>query len=205
MARSVLVLVAAFCLLFGTLQPALAMNITCAGFDTLPKLTYDNVAPQALQQIVIAFNPGISAQILDSYRDALQCRGSTVDQPNYNTLTLTGFTSLQFASALRGSKAIAAVEVDGRVTALPAPSGTASIQRSSRSLSNALETELAGLDSSSHTTSRPGVNSNFGLDASSPSSGSSTSAAASTFRLELPFSLALAAVTLVVAATASVL
>ncbi|KAJ1651117.1 hypothetical protein GGF38_005665, partial [Coemansia sp. RSA 25] len=87
-------------------------------FDTLPILTYDNVAPQALQQVVIAFKPGTSSQVLDSFRDALQCRGSTIDPPNYNTLTLTGFTSLVLATGVQGSKTVGAVEVNGRVTTL---------------------------------------------------------------------------------------
>ncbi|KAJ2494735.1 hypothetical protein IWW47_004444, partial [Coemansia sp. RSA 2052] len=119
------------------------MNITCAAFDTLPILTYDNVAPQALQQVVIAFKPGTSSQVLDSFRDALQCRGSTIDPPNYNTLTLTGFTSLVLATGVQGSKTVGAVEVNGRVTTLHNVSATATATR------NSATAALSSLSSSS--------------------------------------------------------
>ncbi|KAJ2743912.1 hypothetical protein GGI20_003388 [Coemansia sp. BCRC 34301] len=139
------------------------MNITCAAFDTLPVLTYDNVAPQALQQVVIAFKAGTSGQVLDSFRDALQCRGSTVDPANYNTLTLTGFTSLALAAGVQRSKTVEAVEVNGMVTTLHTVP-TSSFTRASPS-SSPLGSATTGSHGSG-ASSRPVVNPDFGLDLS---------------------------------------
>ncbi|KAJ2117872.1 hypothetical protein IW146_000395 [Coemansia sp. RSA 922] len=186
--------VAALLTLAACLFSVQAMNITCAPFDTLPILTYDNVAPQALQQVIIAFKPGTSSQILDSFRDALQCRGSTIDTPNYNTLTLTGFTTLVFATSVQGSKTVAAVEVNGQVTTLHnAP--TSSAKPSSSTTPSSSTSSVSTPSPSSRT--RPVVNSDFGLGSSSslPSSESSSSGAASVqMNLLMPFSLALAAI-----------
>ncbi|KAJ2724074.1 hypothetical protein GGI07_002195 [Coemansia sp. Benny D115] len=95
-----------------------AMNITCAGFMSLPKLTYDNAQPQALTQVIIAFEPNTSSQIIDAYRDALTCRGSTMKPPNYNTQTLVGYVSEVYAQKLDGSANVAAVEYDSALSAL---------------------------------------------------------------------------------------
>ncbi|KAJ1815565.1 hypothetical protein IWW57_006709 [Coemansia sp. S610] len=169
-----------------------AMNITCASFDTLPILTYDNVAPQALQQVVIAFKPGTSSQILDSFRDALQCRGAAIDPPNYNTLTLTGFTSLVFATDVQASKTVAAVEVNGQVTTLQHPSSTSSSAKPSSTKTTSSATSTTGSPSS-----RPVVNSDFGLGSSeslSSSESSSGSTASVLMNGAAPFLLALAAI-----------
>ncbi|KAJ2812607.1 hypothetical protein H4S07_001283 [Coemansia furcata] len=168
------------------------MNITCAQFDTLPILTYDNVAPQALQQVVIAFKPGTSSQILDSFRDALQCRGSTIDPANYNTLTLTGFTTLVFATDVQDSKTVAAVEVNGKVTTLhnaPTPS-------SSTTSTSGAPSSSATVSPSSGTRTWPVVNSDFGLGPSSLSSSESSSSGAASVLMNgaMSFSLGLAAI-----------
>ncbi|KAJ1965853.1 hypothetical protein GGI12_000482 [Dipsacomyces acuminosporus] len=97
------------------------MNITCAGFDVLPKVTYDNVAPQALERIIIVFKQGTSPQILDSFRDALSCRGGKVDAPSYNIGMLTALTPAQYAKDLEKSSYVASVEDDDVVTALTTP------------------------------------------------------------------------------------
>ncbi|KAJ2889279.1 hypothetical protein IWW38_004807 [Coemansia aciculifera] len=141
------------------------MNITCAAYDTLPQLTYDNVAPQALQQVVIAFKPGTSSQVLDSFSDALQCRGSTVDPPNYNTLTLTGFVSLMLATGVQMSRTVAAVEVDGQVTTLRQGATTTTSSSSSNGVKPTTSTKSQSLSTSS-----PTLNSDFGLDPPSSSS-----------------------------------
>ncbi|KAJ2489305.1 hypothetical protein IWW37_004092 [Coemansia sp. RSA 2050] len=168
------------------------MNITCASFDTLPILTYDNVAPQALQQVVIAFKPGTSSQILDSFRDALLCRGSAIDPPNYNTLTLTGFTSLVFATDVQASKTVAAVEVNGQVTTLHNASSMSSSAKPSST-----RTTSPATSTTESTSSRPVVNSDFGLDpplSLSLSESSSSSAALVLTNRAAPLLLALAAI-----------
>ncbi|KAJ1851763.1 hypothetical protein GGH12_005753 [Coemansia sp. RSA 1822] len=100
------------------IHTALALNVTCAAFDVLPKLTYNNVAPQGQASMVIAFAPTTSRQLMDAFRDALICRGSTIDEPNYNTHTLTGFMSLAFKSGLETSRYVAAVDIDGLATVM---------------------------------------------------------------------------------------
>ncbi|KAJ2496127.1 hypothetical protein GGH96_006044 [Coemansia sp. RSA 1972] len=108
----------AFILAYTCIHTVLALNITCAAFDVLPKLTYNNVAPQGQASMVIAFAPSTSQQLMDAFRDALICRGSTVDEPNYNTRTLTGYMSLAFKSGLETSKYVEAVDVDGLATVM---------------------------------------------------------------------------------------
>ncbi|KAJ2389722.1 hypothetical protein GGI05_003415 [Coemansia sp. RSA 2603] len=97
-------------------QVALAMNITCASFGTLQKVTYDNVQPQGQVHIIIGFADGTSKQIMDAYRDALTCRGATMNTPNYNTLTLIGYTSKAYALELRGSNNVVSIEYDSSVS-----------------------------------------------------------------------------------------
>ncbi|KAJ2393186.1 hypothetical protein H4S02_000360 [Coemansia sp. RSA 2611] len=104
---------------------ASGLNVTCAAFDALPKLTYNNVAPQGQASAIIAFAPDTTPQLLDAFRDALVCRGAAVNPPNYNTHTLTGFVSLAFKSPLEASTHVLAVDVAGMATVLaasPAPS-----------------------------------------------------------------------------------
>ncbi|KAJ2756800.1 hypothetical protein H4S06_003248 [Coemansia sp. BCRC 34490] len=98
---------------------AMGLNVTCAGFDTLSMITYDNVTPQALSSVIIAFKTNTPKQIMDSFFDALQCRGSSMRAPNYNTLTLLGLIAKTFFTELKSSGFIAAVEEDSIVSALP--------------------------------------------------------------------------------------
>ncbi|KAJ1723748.1 hypothetical protein LPJ53_001916 [Coemansia erecta] len=97
-------------------QVALAMNVTCASFGSLQQVTYDNVQPQSQVHIIIGFADDTSKQVMDAYRDALTCRGATMNTPNYNTLTLVGYTSKDYALELRGSDSVVAVEYDSAVS-----------------------------------------------------------------------------------------
>ncbi|KAJ2215305.1 hypothetical protein EV179_002253 [Coemansia sp. RSA 487] len=110
--RVVALLLCAVCAGLLQLQGAMAMNVTCAGFDSLCKITYDNVTPQALENIIITFKPDTQSQILASYCDALECRGSKVNVLNYNTLTLTGYISKEFCGQLQNSTHIKSVVED---------------------------------------------------------------------------------------------
>ncbi|KAI8322081.1 hypothetical protein GQ54DRAFT_162897 [Martensiomyces pterosporus] len=173
---------------------ASAMAITCAGFEALPTITYDNVAPQALERVVIAFKPDTPAQILDSFRDALMCRGSTIDAPNYNTNTLTGLTSKLYADDLKKSNFIASVELNNRVTALRTPtakptslskdhsSEASSYREHSSRHSSSEESEFSDLDSFSESDS--------GLETTSHTSKSGSPA---TFTCGMALALAAAA------------
>ncbi|KAJ2820022.1 hypothetical protein IWW50_005225, partial [Coemansia erecta] len=131
----------------------LALNITCAAFDVLPKLTYNNVAPQGQASTVIAFTSNTSNQIIDAFRDALTCRGSTIDEPSYNTHTLTGYMSLAFKSGLETSGFVEAVEVGGLATVMatanPTNTPLSAAARESSSHSLAHNVDIDGLDSES--------------------------------------------------------
>ncbi|KAI9502488.1 hypothetical protein BX070DRAFT_14892 [Coemansia spiralis] len=144
---------------------AAAVIVTCAAFQGLSKITYNSLTPQTLSSVIIAFEPNTTSQAMDSYSDALQCRGSTVSALNYNTQTLIGYVAQQFFSQLQGSKYVAAVEPNGQVSTLQMPSGqlqtavgmaTASSSRQSslRSVANTgLETGGVDSNSESHSAS----------------------------------------------------
>ncbi|KAI7827278.1 hypothetical protein BX661DRAFT_224735 [Kickxella alabastrina] len=151
---------------------SLAMNITCPAFQSLQKVTYDNVAPQALARVIIAFESAATNQTLDAYRDALICRGSTINTPYYNTKTLTGFTSLQYANALQTSAYVVAVELDSKVTALQQSSAGASASDGNLVT---VRTSVANVDSFVIATDLA----NFGLDNSSSNKSHSSSSSAS--------------------------
>ncbi|KAJ1740862.1 hypothetical protein LPJ68_003360 [Coemansia sp. RSA 1086] len=107
-----------------------ALNVTCSAFDVLPKLTYNNASPQGQVSSIIAFKQDTSKQIMDAFRDALICRGSSINPPLYNTHMITGYMSLAYKSSLEVSKYIDSVEIDGLVTMMsesaPVPTSPAS-------------------------------------------------------------------------------
>ncbi|KAJ1803970.1 hypothetical protein LPJ56_006842, partial [Coemansia sp. RSA 2599] len=83
---------------------ALAKDVTCAAFQSLSQVTYDNAQAQQTQvRLIVSFADGTSRQTLDAYREALICRGANMNTPNYNTLTLIGSTTAGFANELRSS------------------------------------------------------------------------------------------------------
>ncbi|KAJ1898161.1 hypothetical protein LPJ66_002926 [Kickxella alabastrina] len=151
---------------------SLAMDITCPAFQSLQKVTYDNVAPQALARVIIAFESAATNQTLDAYRDALICRGSTINTPYYNTKTLAGFTSLQYANALQTSAYVVAVELDSKVTALQQGSAGASAPEGNLVT---VRTSVANVESSVIAIDLA----NFGLDNSSSNKSHSSSSSAS--------------------------
>ncbi|KAJ2450560.1 hypothetical protein EV183_004200 [Coemansia sp. RSA 2336] len=122
-----------------------ALNITCSAFDVLPKLTYNNVSPQGQVSSIIAFKQDTSKQIMDAFRDALICRGSSIDPPLYNTHMITGYMSLAYKNSLEVSKYIDSVEIDGLVTVLSAstPTSPASPASPTGSVSSETMTSVA--------------------------------------------------------------
>ncbi|KAJ1794944.1 hypothetical protein LPJ59_004434 [Coemansia sp. RSA 2399] len=88
---------------------ALALNVTCPSFDSLCETIYDNVTPQALRSILVTFESNTESQILASFCDALECRGSKVNVVNYSTRTLAGYVSSEYSSELQNSTHIASV------------------------------------------------------------------------------------------------
>ncbi|KAJ2162991.1 hypothetical protein GGF46_000177 [Coemansia sp. RSA 552] len=123
-----------FLLLLLLARHCVSLSITCAAFDALPKLSFNNVAPQALAPVIISFSQDTSDQIIDAYRDALTCRGSQMDSPSYNIKTMSGLASLVFKGALESSSHITSVDVDGLVTVMttidPMPTPTVAPPRS---------------------------------------------------------------------------
>ncbi|KAJ1880887.1 hypothetical protein LPJ57_001962 [Coemansia sp. RSA 486] len=97
-------------------QTSLAMDITCAAFQSLPQVTYNNVQSQAQVRLIVSFAEGTSRQVLDAYRDALTCRGGMINTPNYNTLSLVGYASSTFANQLRDSPDVVSLEYDSSVS-----------------------------------------------------------------------------------------
>ncbi|KAJ2396898.1 hypothetical protein GGI23_003727 [Coemansia sp. RSA 2559] len=107
--RAIALFICAVCV--GLLQHrgALALNVTCPSFDSLCETTYDNVTPQALRSILVTFETNTASQLLASYCDALECRGSKVNVVNYTTRTLAGYVSSEYCSELQNSTHIASV------------------------------------------------------------------------------------------------
>ncbi|KAJ2551382.1 hypothetical protein EV175_003713 [Coemansia sp. RSA 1933] len=116
--KAVALFTCAICVCLLQLQGAWALNVTCPSFDSLCETTYDNVAPQALHSFTITFDSNTESQILGSYCDALECRGSKVNVVNYNTLTLNGYISPEYCSQLEKSPHIRSVEEDSLIGTL---------------------------------------------------------------------------------------
>ncbi|KAJ1934568.1 hypothetical protein EC988_008768, partial [Linderina pennispora] len=132
---------------------ASAMEITCAGFEKLPMTKYDNVAAQAMSHIVITFDANTPKQIMDSYRDALVCRGSSIDEPNYAAGTLSGYTMKEYADYLSSSGFISNVVFNSQVTSAVAPTLSSSGNTHENSSSQEESMDSAE-ESSSHSKSK---------------------------------------------------